>query len=92
VNSKNQNQVWEYLYRDILNQTRKRTPKYKVGDKVRLSVVKKTFQKGYFPRYTEEVFIVNKLQQTFPITYQIKDLKGEEIKGSFYEAELLKAT
>ena len=49
------------------------------------------FDKGYTPNWTEEVFTVDKIQYTNPITYKIKDLRGEVIKGSFYEPELLKA-
>ena len=66
--------------------------KFKVGDKVRISKYKrKLFDKGYTPNWTEEVFIIDKIQYTNPITYKLKDLNNEEIQGSFYEAELLKA-
>ena len=34
---------------------------------------------------------VDKMQYTNPITYKLKDLRGEDIQGSFYEPELLKA-
>ena len=52
---------------------------------------RKTFDKGYTPNWPEEVFTVDKIQYTNPITYKIKDLNGEVIKGLFYEPELLKA-
>ena len=54
---------------------------------------RKIFGKGYTPNWTEEIFIINEIQYTNPITgYKIKNLlNGEEIKGSFYESELLKA-
>ena len=68
-------------------------PKFKIGDKVRISKYKrKLFDKGYTPNWTEEIFLVDKIQSTNPITYRIKDLNNEEIRGSFYEPELLKAT
>ena len=51
---------------------------------------RKVFDKGYTPNWTEEVFSVDNIQYTNPITYKIKDLNNEEIKGSFSE-ELLKA-
>ena len=35
--------------------------------------------------------VINKIQYTNPITYKLKDLRGEEIQGSFYEPELLAA-
>jgi len=67
-------------------------PKFKVGDKVRISKCeRKTFDRGYTPNWTEEVFTVDNIQYTNPITYKIKNLNGEEIKGSFYEPKLLKA-
>ena len=37
------------------------------------------------------MFIIDKIQYTKPITYKLKDLNDEEIQGSFYEPELLKA-
>ena len=67
-------------------------PKYRVGDKVRISKYKRqVFDKGYTPNWTEELFTVDKVQYTNPITYKLKDLNNEEIHGSFYEPELQKA-
>ena len=50
------------------------------------------FEKGFIPRWTEEVFRISKMVLTIPITYKIINLKGEEIEGSFYELELQKTT
>ncbi len=67
--------------------------KFNIGDKVRISKYKRNvFDKGYTPNWTEEIFVIDKINSTSPITYKIKDLKGEEIKGNFYEQELQKAT
>ena len=49
------------------------------------------FDKGYTPNWTEEVFTVDKILLTKPVTYHIIDLLGEETEGSFYEKELQKA-
>ena len=89
--SKKKNEVTVYynLYGDT--ETLSSQPKFKVGDRVRISKYKRTtFDKGYTPNWTEEIFIIDKIQYTNPITYKIKDLNNEEIRGSFYEAELLK--
>ena len=72
-------------------ETNEKDPKFKVGDNVRISKYKNIFAKGYTPNWSEEVFVVNKTQNTVPWTYLINDLNGEEIKGSFYEKELQKA-
>ena len=52
--------------------------------------MKKSFEKGYTPNWSEEIFVIDKLLDTSPVTYTIKDLKGENIQGSFYEPELQK--
>ena len=50
------------------------------------------FAKGYVPNWSEEVFVVNKIKNTVPWTYEINDLNGEKIIGSFYEKELQKTS
>ena len=55
-----------------------------------LSII--TDEKGYTPNWTEEVFILDEIQFTNPITYKLEDLKEETIDGSFYGKELQKAT
>ena len=68
-------------------------PKFKVGDKVRISKYKqKVFDKGYTPNWTEEIFVVDKIHFTNPVTHKIKDLTGEIILGTFYEPGLSRAS
>ncbi|KAL9973401.1 hypothetical protein ACROYT_G019857 [Oculina patagonica] len=79
---KNQGIVYLNLYGDMEPLSAK--PKFKVGDKVRISKYKrKVFDKGYTPNWSEEIFIVDKIQYTNPITYKLKDLNNEEIQGLF---------
>ena len=86
---KNESTVYLNLYGDMEQLSSK--PRFKVGDKVRISKYKRmVFDKGYTPNWTEEIFLVDKIQSTNPITYRLKDLNNEEIQGSFYEPELLK--
>ena len=65
-------------------------PKFKVHNRVRISKYKNIFAKGYTQNWSEEVFIVSKIQDTVQWTYVISDLNGEKISGSFYEKELQK--
>ena len=44
---------------------------------------KNIFAKRYAPNWSEEVFVVKKVKYTVPWTYEIDDLNGEEIMGSF---------
>ena len=88
---KNESKVWSNLYGDLIY-LKPGKPKFSVGDKVRISKYKKkVFDKGYTPNWTEEIFVIDKVLPTKPVTYSIVDLMGEPIKGSFYEQELQKA-
>ena len=64
--------------------------RFKVGDRVRISKFKNIFAKGYTPNWSKEIFIVDKINDTVPYTYNLKDLNDEEIIGSFYDRELQK--
>ena len=87
---KNENTVYSNLYGDIKQLSSK--PKFKIGDKVRISKYKrKVFDRGYPPNWTEEIFLIDKIQSTNTITNRLKDLNNEEMQGSFYEPELLSA-
>lgn len=67
-------------------------PKFAIGDYVRLSVVKPIFEKGTTENYTREVFKITGIDDgQSPITYSLEDLKGEEMTGKSYEAELVKS-
>ena len=66
------------------------TPKFSIGDHVRITKKKKIFDKGYTQRWTEEILTSYKFQLTIPVTYKITDYNGEGIHGSFYEQELQK--
>ena len=63
----------------------------KVGDRVRISRYKNIFAKGYAPNWSKEIFIVDKINDKAPYTYNLKDLNDEEIIGSFYDKELQKS-
>ena len=88
---KNEKKVWSNLYGDSIY-LKPGKPAFAIGDKVRISKYKRqVFDKGYTPNWTEEMFVIDKVLPTKPVTYSIVDLMGESIKGSFYEQELQKA-
>ena len=64
---------------------------FKVGDRVRISKFKNIFAKRYAPNWSSLIFIVDKVNDTIPYTYNLKDLNDEEIIGSFYDRELQKS-
>jgi len=50
------------------------------------------FQKGYIGNWSEEIFVVATRMPTAPVTYKLKDLVGDDIKGPFYSDELQMAS
>ena len=74
--------------RVYIDEHNEKDSKFKVGDGVRISRYKNIFAKGYAPNWSSEIFIVDKINDTVPHTYNRKDLNDEEIIGSFYDKEL----
>ena len=50
----NENKLWRNLYQEFGGKSL--TPKFSIGDHVRITKKKKTFDKGYTQRWMEEVF------------------------------------
>ena len=82
--------VKDNTYTNTDKEINNKDPKFKVGDRVRISKYKNIFAKGYTPNWSEEVFGIKKVKNTVPWTYVINDINGEEITGTFYEKELQK--
>ena len=76
--------------RVYIDEHNEKNSRFKVGDRVRISKFKNIFAKGYTPNWSKEIFIVDKINDTVPYTYNLNDLNGEEIIGSFYDRELQK--
>ena len=57
----NKLRVWRNLYPDHL-EIKDIKPKFTVGDKVRISKKKKTFEKGYTTRWKEEIFTITEVK------------------------------
>ena len=86
--------LWWHLYKPEQPYIKKKFPKrpryrLKKGDHVRISHKSKTFERAYDEKWTPEIFVV---EQPFSrlgiVKYRLNDLKGESVKGTFYEAEL----
>ena len=89
LNKNNEKYIKENIY--TYNKTSK-NPKFKIGDLVRISLKRRDiFDKlsGNI-KWTEELFKIHSIIKSNVITYKIKDLNDEMIKGIFYERELQK--
>ena len=90
VTPETQDEVHERLYGRKFRErmTKRTTPKFKVGDRVRLATERKPFQRGFLPGWTREIFLVRRRENTHPYVYRLQDLNGENIRGTFYEQEM----
>ena len=71
-------------------ETKASTPKYRVGDRVRISKAKRHFEKGYMANWTEELFTIVDAHRSDPPVYRLVDWHGDSLDGTFYEPELQK--
>ena len=88
VTKSNEARVWDTLYgNDVDKRVRY---KFQLGDRVRISKVKRMLEKSYLPNFTEEMFTVYKRFARQVPVYKLKDDAGKILDGTFYEAELQK--
>ena len=88
VNQNNTERVWNTLYGD---KKKKKKSDLKVGDRVRLNKKHRPFKKAYLPGWTEEVFIITRVDLDGNVpTYRITEWDDTPIKGTFYAQDLQK--
>ena len=89
VNEENQNVAWERQYGGPPPHKPDGPFKLDVGDYVRISHLRRSFQKEYDERYTGEIFrVVSRTVRAGLNIYRLKDFLDEEVEGTFYEPEL----
>ena len=59
--------------RVYIDEHNEKDSRFKVGDRVSISKFKNIFAKGYTPNWSREIFIVDKINDTVPYTYNLKD-------------------
>jgi len=85
-----ESRLQQYLIRTKSTKHRRPQPyKYKTGQTVRISHVRSVFDREYSQKWTGEVFTIHQRfkREGIPV-YKLIDWSGEDIEGSFYEAEL----
>ena len=66
---------------------KKEDPKFNVGDHLRTSKYKNILAKVYIPNWSKEIFVIKKVNNTVVWTCVISDVKGEKVKGTFYNSK-----
>ena len=68
---KNERKVYANLFGDLIY-SKHIPPTFHVGEKVRISKYKrKIFDKGFTPNWTEEIFVIDEILNTNPVTYKL---------------------
>ena len=98
VNKTNETKLWWQMYwpdeappRPGVKTKRKPEPKFlfKIGDQVKMTLIRTAFQREYSARWTTEIFIItDRFIRQNQCLYKLKDWQGEEVEGTFYEPEL----
>ena len=68
---------------DFNKENNKEGAKFKVGDNVRISKYKHIFVKGYIPNWSEEVFVIKKVENTVPWTVLLVILTEKKLLEHF---------
>jgi hypothetical protein len=91
VTEKDVFKIWSTNYLKHVQKHQKLVEHLKVGDYVRVSLVKTTMEKGYTPRWSTQLYIIRGIIQFSPFPmYTLSELQGHPLKGNFYAKELLK--
>ena len=81
----------EKKIKNIYNFEKTKKPgRFKIGDRVRLSLEKNIFEKGYDTNWTQEIFEIYDIKYSNVPYYYLKDLNNEKLQGTFYQEELQK--
>ena len=74
-----------------INNIQIQPPKFQIGGFVWVPDKRNLYSEGYTTNWNREIFKINQLNNTNPLTYTLEDENGEIIQGTYYQQELLKS-
>lgn len=93
VTKENQADVWMVQYGGEYRHKIDGQFKFKLGDYVRISHLRRTFQREYDERYTGEIFkVISRRVRGGLNIYTLRDFQDDDVLGTFYEPELQRIT
>ena len=74
----------------VYSKIKRKKPKYKISQTVRISIMKGKFDRRFTPQFKEEIFKIKSISTRLPKpTYELETLEQDEtLEGNFYESEL----
>lgn len=86
VNKSNEKHILETVYNNNKREIAK--PRFAKGNQVRVSKKKFVFSRGFYPTWSEQIYIINAINKKYPITYTLSTLDNQQVEGTFYDEEL----
>ena len=83
--------IFTIFYAFCINIKRNIALKFKPNDQALICKYKKKTEKVVTPKWTEELFAVDEVNMTNPVTYSLRDLRNDKVLCSFYQRELVPA-
>jgi len=84
--------AWEKNYLKHMPHIPTQRPfRFKPGDTVRASLIRRGIDKAYRGTYSPQVFTVRARRSTGPHSYELSNSEGEAVDGVFFEEELIMA-
>ena len=96
IRDKDEVYQWKLQYDTLPEKAKGKAPyakyRFKIGEEVRISFLRRAFQKQHDERWSREIFtITDRTMRNGIPQYTIQDYSGTIIKGKFYQNQLLKA-
>ena len=87
ITEENAMDVWMNLYGKY-NPEATTKPKFNLNDTVYVSILKNKMEKGYERKFKDKVYYVDRITNTNPRMYHLRDDQGRPLPGAFYPKEL----
>ena len=81
----------QMMHENKFNKYKKQVPKYKIGEKVRVSKQKHKFSRGYGHQFQNEFFYIHDIKRHLPKPLYIlksAEKENEILEGAFYQSEI----
>ena len=88
VCKENEDKIFQNQYGNLsFSATRGR--RFEIGDKVLIAKIRGLFEKGHSTHFKPEPFYIDRIKDSEPRMYYLRDCASEPILGGFYEQQLL---
>jgi hypothetical protein len=88
VNKSNESEIFANQYGGVPMKATKPSVHH-IGEKVLVARLRSLFEKGHTTHFKDEPFFIDRIGNTEPRMYYLRDMSGEAVHGGFYQQQLL---